>query len=356
MVVKKTRIYILLLIALSLLVSFSVSAEETAIISGSEVSVKAGETASVAVSIENNTGISAFLLDIGFDSELFTLDSVEFNDEFAVDGFSFWNEHLVMWANEKVDENGELRPYDTDFTGVMFVLKFTVSEDAPVGDYPVDISLAAAADGDDEQNVSNAAAEPVAVTFSSGIIHVIDDTVQPSATATATPVVTETPTASPSATATATPVVTEAPTASPSATATATPVVTEAPTAEPGDDKPDEVVVVDVQLISEPSKIEYIVGEGFTAYGAVIREFYSDGTYKDVLVTVDMCSGFDTSVSGDQTVVVKYGDFVFDFEILVEEANQPLGDRGFSLILACTVAFCYAVQIIAIRKKCYKDK
>ena len=343
---KKKIFAVFTLVVFILLQSLFVSADSSVFISGSEEYTEAGSVVTVDVSISNNVGISSYLLEIDYDHDTFVLQDVNFNGTFAPDGYTLVNEDYILWGNENTEnDEGVLRPYDTTYNGVMFSLTFAVAQDAAPGAYPVDIKLV----GDDAWNMSNAAAQPVAVEFSQGMIYIgVSDVYlfqEPTkkdyfvgneftsmggiirveyydGTYIDVPVTEDmcsgydmnTP-------------------------GTQTVTISYLDYEFYYDINVVEPVVVNAYLYKEPTKTDYFTGEDFTAEGGIIRIEYSDGSYEDVIVTDDMCSGYDMDTPGKQTVIISYEDYEFPYEItvkdpvivdaeLIEEPDKKVYEKG----------------------------
>lgn len=81
-----------------------------------------------------------------------------------------------------------------------------------------------------------------------------------------------------------------------------------------------EKVVTKLELISLPNKLSYIIGQELNVEGAILQAEYNDGEVKNnIVVTNDMCSGFDSSSLGTKTVNVKYEEGSIAFNVNVEE-------------------------------------
>lgn len=81
-----------------------------------------------------------------------------------------------------------------------------------------------------------------------------------------------------------------------------------------------ETVVDRIELIEEPTKLSYYVGEAFDTTGLVVLAEYPNGT------TGEISSGFTVSPekfteTGKQTVTVTYGGKTLEFEVEVSRAN-----------------------------------
>ena len=77
--------------------------------------------------------------------------------------------------------------------------------------------------------------------------------------------------------------------------------------------------VSSLNITSTPSKTSYYVGEELDLSGLEIEATYSDGSTSYVDVSLDMISGFDSSVAGTQTLTVTYGDCTATFDVEVEK-------------------------------------
>ena len=102
-------------------------------ISAASAGAKPGESVTIEVRIEGNTGITNFDLAVSFDSDL-TLKSVSKNGYLCADGMFVANTSAgyVVWADSKeCDAAG----------GTLFSLTFEVSEQAKSGEHTVSISI-----------------------------------------------------------------------------------------------------------------------------------------------------------------------------------------------------------------------
>src|SRR5690606_40083201 len=60
-----------------------------------------------------------------------------------------------------------------------------------------------------------------------------------------------------------------------------------------------------IELISAPTKLEYVVGQALDLTGAEVTVTYNDGTTATIPVTSEMITGFDSSApESDQVVTV----------------------------------------------------
>lgn len=79
--------------------------------------------------------------------------------------------------------------------------------------------------------------------------------------------------------------------------------------------------------LTAPSKTEYMTGDALDLSGMKVTAVYDDGTEEDVTALVQI-SGYDSSVTGDCTVSVSYGDFTQTFVVNVVEKPAEDGDDG----------------------------
>ena len=74
-----------------------------------------------------------------------------------------------------------------------------------------------------------------------------------------------------------------------------------------------------INITSTPYKTSYYVGESLDLSGLEIEAVYSNGSTSYVDVSLDMVSGFDTSVARTQTLTITYGDCTATFDVEVIE-------------------------------------
>jgi len=77
------------------------------------------------------------------------------------------------------------------------------------------------------------------------------------------------------------------------------------------------VTVSSITMKTQPTKTTYAEGDPLDVAGAVITATFSDTTTDDINVTADMCSGFDSSTTGEKTVTVTYGGKTTTFTVTV---------------------------------------
>ena len=83
--------------------------------------------------------------------------------------------------------------------------------------------------------------------------------------------------------------------------------------------KVSEIPLSSLSIASNPYKTSYFVGEELDLTGLAVEAYYSDDSTSRVEVTLDMVSGFDSSVPGVQTLTVTYSDCTATFDVEVVE-------------------------------------
>lgn len=79
-----------------------------------------------------------------------------------------------------------------------------------------------------------------------------------------------------------------------------------------------------ISIESEPSVVEYYVGEALELTGLKVLALYSDGSSEDVTAQVQV-TGYDSSEAGEVTVTVSYEDMTAEFTVTIVE-KPDLGD------------------------------
>ena len=82
--------------------------------------------------------------------------------------------------------------------------------------------------------------------------------------------------------------------------------------------------IVGISMCTPPSKDEYLVGEELDLSGAAIRVQYSYSDSKNVPLTKDMVTGFDSTVLGTKTLTVSYQGHTTTFFVKVID-NETTG-------------------------------
>ena len=76
-----------------------------------------------------------------------------------------------------------------------------------------------------------------------------------------------------------------------------------------------------IEVITEPTKTTYIIGEEFDPTGMVVTAYYDDGTPEDIAVT-DCTFRFDFSTAGTKTVIVSYNGIETTLEVTVQQQEE----------------------------------
>ncbi|HHY83575.1 MAG TPA: PKD domain-containing protein [Clostridiales bacterium] len=85
-----------------------------------------------------------------------------------------------------------------------------------------------------------------------------------------------------------------------------------------------EPEITGIEILSEPDKTEYFVGETLDVAGGRIKVNYSDDTSEEVEMTADMVTGFDSDTPGTKTLTVTYEGFTATFTVEVKEMSSVL--------------------------------
>ena len=79
---------------------------------------------------------------------------------------------------------------------------------------------------------------------------------------------------------------------------------------------------LDSITVTPPTKTTYEIGETLDVTGGTVQAFYSDGTFDEAVpLTLDMCSGFDSSTAGQKTVTVTYENKTATFNVTVRDGS-----------------------------------
>lgn len=81
--------------------------------------------------------------------------------------------------------------------------------------------------------------------------------------------------------------------------------------------------VSSLEMFSLPMKTIFRQGDDFDCTGAQLNINYTDGTSEHIEVSNDMCQGFNSNVTGEQTIFVSYGGRKTTFKIRVDK-YKPL--------------------------------
>lgn len=79
----------------------------------------------------------------------------------------------------------------------------------------------------------------------------------------------------------------------------------------------NENVIKSISLSKSPSKLTYLEGEELDISGSTIYVSYSDGSKKEVNLTKEMISGFNSKTAGTKKLTITYGTATTSFEISI---------------------------------------
>ncbi len=140
------------------------SSTDNPVIKVSNGIARTGDTVDIDISLNGNPGIASMLLEISYDRSSMTLKSVEdggiLGDALHSDNLAL-NPYVLTWANDTVTEN-------IVSNGIIATLTFEISEDAPIGEYPLCVSY------EEGSGVFDVNLEPVYFDREAGNISVID--------------------------------------------------------------------------------------------------------------------------------------------------------------------------------------
>lgn len=77
--------------------------------------------------------------------------------------------------------------------------------------------------------------------------------------------------------------------------------------------------VVGLEMVTQPSNVEYFQGDKLNITGATVKVTYEDGYDETIVVTKDMLGNYDMSTIGEQIIDVNMGDLTTQFLINVKE-------------------------------------
>jgi len=89
----------------------------------------------------------------------------------------------------------------------------------------------------------------------------------------------------------------------------------------------DHELLQSIQVTTLPDKVEYVQGEELDVTGGVITLNYGDAHAHEMDMTEEMVTGFDTAVTGVQTLTVTWEGMTDTFDVTVTAAVAPLSDH-----------------------------
>lgn len=119
-------------------------AADTFTVSANDVTTNAGKDVKVIVSIDKNPGVVAFQLKAEYDTQYLTLKSSEKGSAlttFDYTIFNMTNSPISIGGVVNVESNADAETANNKKTGEIAVLTFSVAENAPEGQYPIEITI-----------------------------------------------------------------------------------------------------------------------------------------------------------------------------------------------------------------------
>lgn len=83
------------------------------------------------------------------------------------------------------------------------------------------------------------------------------------------------------------------------------------------------LTTTNLSIVTNPSKINYLINENFNPSGMTIELTYSNTVKETIAVTLNMISGFDSSTTGAKTLSATYGGVSKTFSVTVYENDTP---------------------------------
>lgn len=131
---KSMKKIITAILVLSILFSFSISAQDPGfILSGESLVANRGDTIAVKFCFNNNPGVSIISLNLDYDDDTLELTEIEGNSLMPGNFSGNTDEHFIFWCNYTGD---------VVYNGVAFTAFFFVKDNAHVGETTVSVSPA----------------------------------------------------------------------------------------------------------------------------------------------------------------------------------------------------------------------
>ena len=123
-----------------------------------------GKQVKVSISLENNPGITAMLLNVNYDTDKLQLVSVDDKGNLgtAVHSDSLKNPYTLSWANDTATEN-------IKYNGEVVVLTFNVLKDAQLGETPVTVTY-----NYDDYGIIDKDMNPIAFEVVDCVVEIVD--------------------------------------------------------------------------------------------------------------------------------------------------------------------------------------
>ena len=91
--------------------------------------------------------------------------------------------------------------------------------------------------------------------------------------------------------------------------------------------KVSQITVTDISITSTNHKTLYYAGESLDVTNLTVKVTKSDGTTKNINVTADMVSGFDSSKLGKQTLIITCGSSIATYDIEVRKEIEATANN-----------------------------
>lgn len=120
-----------------------------------------------------------------------------------------------------------------------------------------------------------------------------------------------------------------------------------------GDNKIDvddiAALVKSAELIKNPTKTTYTVGESFDTTGMELKVTFVDGNVETVTDGF-IVSGYDATKEGTQKVTISYGNETFPFEVTVVKVSPATGDAT-TYTWAIVMILCAGYAVLTLKKR-----
>ena len=84
----------------------------------------------------------------------------------------------------------------------------------------------------------------------------------------------------------------------------------------------EQKTVVAIEIVTEPLKKEYYIGQQFTGFGGRLKLYYDNNYEEETEFSSDMVAEFNSETAGEKTVIVNVGDADAEFTVTVVEKDK----------------------------------
>ena len=84
----------------------------------------------------------------------------------------------------------------------------------------------------------------------------------------------------------------------------------------------EQKTVVAIEIVTEPLKKEYYIGQQFTGFGGRLKLYYDNNYEEETEFSSDMVAEFNSETAGEKTVIVDVGDADAEFTVTVVEKDK----------------------------------